>query len=338
MKPPVRTPSAPSRYDVGPSAGLAPARVPWTAGEKRRLIRALKAQAPPGDLQAELLREHLPRRTAAEILAFVHQLKGRVAREAIRTEYRRCREEQRRKRAEILAPIEVWTDLAEKLTDKLEETMTAAFSQKLTRAAEKKAHSDSSSQRDALPAPANAMRNGAASPEPPAAKSAVVLDLLMSLPEELSNLDYAGVKSHMQRSYKELTAQQPEGSRKGSDPGAGAGEQVAETPSASVSCETPPPASLSVSCMAPAELAKPSDHQERTSMSGESEQGTQETSLPSVHPSPDQSSASHGQLPLPLPGPTAAAQKQVWKDLGVCPLNLFLLPLELLSRKGDSVD
>uniref|UniRef100_K7GCW4 Small nuclear RNA activating complex polypeptide 2 n=1 Tax=Pelodiscus sinensis TaxID=13735 RepID=K7GCW4_PELSI len=343
MKPPVRTPSAPSRYDVGPSAGLAPARVPWTAGEKRRLIRALKAQAPPGDLQAELLREHLPRRTAAEILAFVHQLKGRVAREAIRTEYRRCREEQRRKRAEILAPIEVWTDLAEKLTDKLEETMTAAFSQllcpaatepvtllhslpqKLTRAAEKKAHSDSSSQRDALPAPANAMRNGAASPEPPAAsqspntgaqgepetfsvdfdkiykyfsllskdmkvpelspyESAVVLDLLMSLPEELSNLDYAGVKSHMQRSYKELTAQQPE---------------------------------------------------ERTSMSGESEQGTQETSLPSVHPSPDQSSASHGQLPLPLPGPTAAAQKQVWKDLGVCPLNLFLLPLELLSRKGD---
>lgn len=129
MKPPVRTRSAPSRYDVGPSAGLAPARVPWTAGEKRRLIRALKAQAPPGDLQAELLREHLPRRTAAEILAFVHQLKGRVAREAIRTEYRRCREEQRRKRAEILAPIEVWTDLAEKLTDKLEETMTAAFSQ-----------------------------------------------------------------------------------------------------------------------------------------------------------------------------------------------------------------
>ncbi|XP_075774296.1 snRNA-activating protein complex subunit 2 isoform X3 [Pelodiscus sinensis] len=356
MKPPVRTRSAPSRYDVGPSAGLAPARVPWTAGEKRRLIRALKAQAPPGDLQAELLREHLPRRTAAEILAFVHQLKGRVAREAIRTEYRRCREEQRRKRAEILAPIEVWTDLAEKLTDKLEETMTAAFSQvltvaatepvtllhslpqKLTRAAEKKAHSDSSSQRDALPAPANAMRNGAASPEPPAAKSAVVLDLLMSLPEELSNLDYAGVKSHMQRSYKELTAQQPEGSRKGSDPGAGAGEQVAETPSASVSCETPPPASLSVSCMAPAELAKPSDHQERTSRSGESEQGTQETSLPSVHPSPDQPSASHGQLPLPLPGPTAAAQKQVWKDLGVCPLNLFLLPLELLSRKGDSVD
>ncbi|XP_075774294.1 snRNA-activating protein complex subunit 2 isoform X1 [Pelodiscus sinensis] len=397
MKPPVRTRSAPSRYDVGPSAGLAPARVPWTAGEKRRLIRALKAQAPPGDLQAELLREHLPRRTAAEILAFVHQLKGRVAREAIRTEYRRCREEQRRKRAEILAPIEVWTDLAEKLTDKLEETMTAAFSQvltvaatepvtllhslpqKLTRAAEKKAHSDSSSQRDALPAPANAMRNGAASPEPPAAsqspntgaqgepetfsvdfdkiykyfsllskdmkvpelspyESAVVLDLLMSLPEELSNLDYAGVKSHMQRSYKELTAQQPEGSRKGSDPGAGAGEQVAETPSASVSCETPPPASLSVSCMAPAELAKPSDHQERTSRSGESEQGTQETSLPSVHPSPDQPSASHGQLPLPLPGPTAAAQKQVWKDLGVCPLNLFLLPLELLSRKGDSVD
>lgn len=41
-------------------------------------------------------------------MAFIHQLKGRVAREAIQTEYRRCLEEQRHKKAEVLAPIEVW--------------------------------------------------------------------------------------------------------------------------------------------------------------------------------------------------------------------------------------
>ncbi|KAM9120517.1 snRNA-activating protein complex subunit 2 isoform 2-T2 [Pangshura tecta] len=383
MKPPVRTRSAPTRYETGPPACHAPTRAPWTTREKRQLIKALKAQAPQGELQATLLREHLPRKSEAEILAFIHQLKGRVAREAIRMEYRRCREEQTRKEAEILAPIEVWTDLAEKLTDKLEETVTAAFSQKLTRAAEKKVLPDSSSQRDASPAPDDATRNGDAVPGPPAAaqssststdpdvhgepekfsvdfekiykylsmlsrdikvpelspcESAVVLDLLMSLPEELSNLDYDGLKSHMHRSYRALTARQPDGSRKGSDPGARAGELAADAPSVSVACERPPTANLSVSCTAPAELAQPSDNQESSSRSGECEQGTQEPPQPSVSPSSAQRSASHGQLPPPVHSPVADAQKSVWKDLGICPLNLFLVPLELLARKGDSLE
>ncbi|XP_074825919.1 snRNA-activating protein complex subunit 2 isoform X2 [Natator depressus] len=383
MKPPLRTRSAPTRYETGPPARHAPARAPWTAQEKRHLIKALKAQAPQGELQAELLREHLPRRSEAEILAFIHQLKGRVAREAIQMEYRRCREEQRCKEAEILAPIEVWTDLAEKLTDKLEETVTTAFSQKLTRAAEKKVLPNSSSQHAASPAPDDAARNGDAAPGPPAAapssststdpgvheepekfsvdfekiykylsmlsrdikvpelspyESAVVLDLLMSLPEELSNLDYDGLKRHMHRSYRELTAQQPDGSRKGSDPGASAGELAADLPSASVDCERPPTANLSVSCTLPTELAQPSDNQKRPSRSGECEQGTQETPQPSVSPSPAQHSASHGQLPPPLHSAGIDAQKSVWKDLGICPLNLFLVPLELLARKGGSLD
>ncbi|XP_032646752.1 snRNA-activating protein complex subunit 2 isoform X2 [Chelonoidis abingdonii] len=383
MKPPVRTRSAPTRYETGPPACRAPTRASWTAQEKRQLIKALKAQAPQGELQAALLQEHLPRKSEAEILAFIHQLKGRVAREAIQMEYRRCREEQTRKEAEILAPIEVWTDLAEKLTDKLEETVTAAFSQKLTRAAEKKVLPDSSSQRDASPAPDDAARNGDPAPGPPAAaqssststdpgvhgepekfsvdfekiykylsmlsrdikvpelspcESAVILDLLMSLPEELSNLDYDGLKSHMHRSYRALTARQPDGSRKRSDPGFCAGELAADAPSASVACERPPTANLSVSCTAPAELAQPSDNQERPSRSGECEQGTQETPQPSMSPSSAQHSASHGQLPPLLHSPAADAQKSVWKDLGICPLNLFLVPLELLSRKGDSLE
>ncbi|XP_050774595.1 snRNA-activating protein complex subunit 2 isoform X2 [Gopherus flavomarginatus] len=383
MKPPVRTRSAPTRYETGLPACHAPTRASWTLREKRQLIKALKFQAPQGELQAALLREHLPRKSEAEILAFIHQLKGRVAREAIQMEYRRCREEQTRKEAEILAPIEVWTDLAEKLTDKLEETVTAAFSQKLTRAAEKKVLPDSSSQRDASPAHDDAARNGDAAPDPPAAaqssststdpgvhgelekfsvdfekiykylsmlsrdikvpelspcESAVVLDLLMSLPEELSNLDYDGLKSHMHRSYRALTARQPDGSRKGSDPSSRAGELAANTPSASVACEAPPTANLSVSCTAPAEPAQPSDNQERPSRSGECEQGTQETPQPSVSPSSAQHSASHGQLPPPLHSPAADAQKSVWKDLGICPLNLFLVPLELLARKGDSLE
>ncbi|XP_073166178.1 snRNA-activating protein complex subunit 2 isoform X4 [Lepidochelys kempii] len=360
MKPPLRTRSAPTRYETGPPARHAPARAPWTAQEKRHLIKALKAQAPQGELQAEQLREHLPRRSEAEILAFIHQLKGRVAREAIQMEYRRCREEQRCKEAEILAPIE-----------------------KLTRAAEKKVLPGSSSQHAASPAPDDAARNGDAAPGPPAAapssststdpgvreepekfsvdfekiykylsmlsrdikapelspyESAVVLDLLMSLPEELSNLDYDGLKRHMHRSYRELTAQKPDGSRKGSDPGASAGELAADLPSASVDCERPPTANLSASCTLPTELAQPSDNEKRPSRSGECEQGTQETPQPSVSPSPAQHSASHGQLPPPLHSAGIDAQKSVWKDLGICPLNLFLVPLELLARKGGSLD
>ncbi|XP_043382992.1 snRNA-activating protein complex subunit 2 isoform X5 [Chelonia mydas] len=378
MKPPLRTRSAPTRYETGPPARHAPARAPWTAQEKRHLIKALKAQAPQGELQAELLREHLPRRSEAEILAFIHQLKGRVAREAIQMEYRRCREEQRCKEAEILAPIEVLTIA---VTEPL--SLLHSVPQKLTRAAEKKVLPNSSSQHAASPAPDDAARNGDAAPGPPAAapssststdsgvheepekfsvdfekiykylsmlsrdikvpelspyESAVVLDLLMSLPEELSNLDYDGLKRHMHRSYRELTAQQPDGSRKGSDPGASAGELATDLPSASIDCERPPTANLSVSCTLPTELAQPSDNQKRPSRSGECEQGTQETPQPSVSPSPAQHSASHGQLPPPLHSAGIDAQKSVWKDLGICPLNLFLVPLELLARKGGSLD
>ncbi|XP_077688429.1 snRNA-activating protein complex subunit 2 isoform X3 [Eretmochelys imbricata] len=378
MKPPLRTRSAPTRYETGPPARHAPARAPWTAREKRHLIKALKTQAPQGELQAEQLREHLPRRSEAEILAFIHQLKGRVAREAIQMEYRRCREEQRCKEAEILAPIEVLTIA---VTEPL--SLLHSVPQKLTRAAEKKVLPGSSSQHAASPAPDDAARNGDAAPGPPAAapssststdpgvreepekfsvdfekiykylsmlsrdikvpelspyESAVVLDLLMSLPEELSNLDYDGLKRHMHRSYRELTAQKPDGSRKGSDPGASAGELAADLPSASVDCERPPTANLSASCTLQTELAQPSDNEKRPSRSGECEQGTQETLQPSVSPSPAQHSASHGQLPPPLHSAGIDAQKSVWKDLGICPLNLFLVPLELLARKGGSLD
>uniref|UniRef100_A0A8C0J7R7 Small nuclear RNA activating complex polypeptide 2 n=1 Tax=Chelonoidis abingdonii TaxID=106734 RepID=A0A8C0J7R7_CHEAB len=216
MKPPVRTRSAPTRYETGPPACRAPTRASWTAQEKRQLIKALKAQAPQGELQAALLQEHLPRKSEAEILAFIHQLKGRVAREAIQMEYRRCREEQTRKEAEILAPIEVWLRERENLG-------ICKFSVDF----EKIYKYLSMLSRDIKV------------PELSPCESAVILDLLMSLPEELSNLDYDGLKSHMHRSYRALTARQPDGSRKRSDPGFCAGELAADAPSASVACESP---------------------------------------------------------------------------------------------------
>ncbi|XP_037680312.1 snRNA-activating protein complex subunit 2 isoform X1 [Choloepus didactylus] len=130
MKPPQRRRAAPARY-LGEASGPAA----WSAREKRQLLRLLQARrGQPEPNAAELSRE-LPGRSEAEIRDFLQQLKGRVAREAIQRvrpggpRGPRCQE------AQTPAPIEVWMDLAEKITGPLEEAVTAAFSQVFTIAA-----------------------------------------------------------------------------------------------------------------------------------------------------------------------------------------------------------
>uniref|UniRef100_A0A8C6R4E1 Small nuclear RNA activating complex, polypeptide 2 n=1 Tax=Nannospalax galili TaxID=1026970 RepID=A0A8C6R4E1_NANGA len=71
----------------------------------------------------------------SQIRHFIQQLKGQVVREAIRKVHPGSTEGPRRREAQLPAPIEVWIDLAEKLTGPLEEALTAAFSQVLTIAA-----------------------------------------------------------------------------------------------------------------------------------------------------------------------------------------------------------
>ncbi|KAM6167903.1 snRNA-activating protein complex subunit 2 [Erethizon dorsatum] len=130
MKPPQRRRSAPARY-LGEVSGP----VPWSLREKRQLLRLLQARrGQPEPDAAELARE-LWSRSEAEIRDFLQHLKGRVAREAIQRVLPGGPQGPRRPQAQILAPIEVWTDLAEKITGPLEEPLTAAFSQVLTIAA-----------------------------------------------------------------------------------------------------------------------------------------------------------------------------------------------------------
>ncbi|XP_012888994.1 PREDICTED: snRNA-activating protein complex subunit 2 isoform X1 [Dipodomys ordii] len=127
MKPPQRRRAAPARY-----RGEVTGPTPWNPREKRQLLRLLQARrAQPEPDAAELARE-LPSRTEAEIRDFLQHLKGRVIRETIRRE---CPQGPRRREAQPPAPIEVWMDLAEKITGPLEEALTAAFSQVLTIAA-----------------------------------------------------------------------------------------------------------------------------------------------------------------------------------------------------------
>ncbi|XP_045845798.1 snRNA-activating protein complex subunit 2 [Meles meles] len=130
MKPPQRRRAAPARYlgeVTGPTA--------WSAREKRQLLRLLQArQGQPEPDTAELARE-LPGRSEAEIRDFLRQLKGRVVREAIQRVHPGGPQGRRRRETQTPAPIEVWMDLAEKITGPLEEALTVAFSQVLTIAA-----------------------------------------------------------------------------------------------------------------------------------------------------------------------------------------------------------
>ncbi|XP_004644988.1 snRNA-activating protein complex subunit 2 [Octodon degus] len=130
MKPPQRRRSAPARY-LGEVTGP----VPWSLREKRQLLRLLMTRrGQPEPSAAELARE-LWSRSEAEIHDFLQHLKGRVARETSQRVHAGGPQGPRRSQAQILAPIEVWTDLAKKITGPLEEPLTAAFSQALTIAA-----------------------------------------------------------------------------------------------------------------------------------------------------------------------------------------------------------
>lgn len=101
----------------------------------RHLLRLLQAQRGQPEPDAAELAKELRGRSEAEICRFIQQLKGRVVREAIRKVQTGGRGGPRHGETQLPAPIEVWMDLAEKLTGPLEEALTAAFSQVLTIAA-----------------------------------------------------------------------------------------------------------------------------------------------------------------------------------------------------------
>ncbi|XP_036089685.1 snRNA-activating protein complex subunit 2 isoform X3 [Rousettus aegyptiacus] len=258
-----------------------------------------------------------------EIRDFLRHLKGRVAREANQRVHPGGPKGSRRRETQTPAPIEVWMDLAEKITGPLEEALTMAFSQVLTIAATEPIsllHSKppkptqargkllllsapggekvpSPEARGPAPeAPSNNLAGPSAAgdlevdfekiykylssisrschgPELSAAESAVVLDLLMALPEELPHLPCAALVEHMLDTYESLTAPY-------TDPSSGSQGPGAED------------------C-------------------GTGSRG-QEEALQATPQAPD--TAQRGE------------PKSTWQAAGVCPLNPFLVPLALLGH------
>ncbi|GAB5567646.1 snRNA-activating protein complex subunit 2 isoform X1 [Prionailurus iriomotensis] len=332
MKPPQRRRAAPARY-LGEVTGPAA----WSPREKRQLLRLLQArQGQPEPDATELARE-LPGRSEAEIRDFLRQLKGRVVREAIQRVHPGGPQGPRRRETQTPAPIEVWMDLAEKITGPLEEALTVAFSQVLTIAATEPVsllHSkppkptqacgkqlllsapggreDSSPETPETPGPApktsdpapkapsesladpaaegdlsvdfekiykylSAISRSCQGPELSAAESAVVLDLLLALPEELPRLPCAALVKHMSDTYLRLTAPQPDPAGEGLGP--------------------------------------------RAENGGTSPRG------------PEEASQAMPQAPENA-GPSEP--RSAWQAAGVCPLNPFLVPLEFLGQAATA--
>ncbi|XP_014118157.1 PREDICTED: snRNA-activating protein complex subunit 2 isoform X1 [Pseudopodoces humilis] len=250
MKPPRRLRFLPSRLAEAPRSPERPRRGAWGLREKRELLAALRAEARRGLPEQRLpaaLREKLPRRSEEEIRAFLVRLRGRAAREALTSKFRKFLLFRRR----IRAPIQVWQDLAETLGGGVPEgPPSAAFSQVLTVAATEPLtleHSrpprnsgipqNSGASRDSgSPPGAGGPQNPGSAPNPgnlevdfgriyeflarigaggegpplPPAESAVVLALLGSLPAQLGALGALGsLRNHFRGLWGSLRGPSP---------------------------------------------------------------------------------------------------------------------------------
>ncbi|XP_068836895.1 snRNA-activating protein complex subunit 2 isoform X3 [Capricornis sumatraensis] len=315
MKPPQRRRAIPRRYLVevtGPAA--------WRASEKRQLLRLLQARQGQPELDAAELAQELPGRSKTEIQDFLRQLKGRVAREAIQRIHSGGPKGPRRWETQTPAPIEVLAiaamepvsllhsvpskptqacgkplllsapggqeDLSPEASSPTPEapggrevpgsapkTQGPAPEASSESLAGQSAEGDFSVDFEKIYTYLSSVSRGGQGPELSAAESAVVLDLLMALPKELSRLPCATLVQHMLGMYRHLTAPQRD---------------------------------LAIGGLASG-----------TEDSGAGSRGQEET----------------GQARSQAPENAGSSQPiSSWQAAGVCPLNPFLVPLELLGQ------
>lgn len=237
MKPPPRkrTKRDLNASPVNPGRGVCQ----WPRVEQKKLLTALKelskSACPLPDINPENLRRTLSTRSAEEIQSVVDNLKNKTilfAQNKLNTEQREERK--------ALKPVEMWTNLASAVAGTVEESISKAFSQMFVVASTEPCtlkNSDppqncsparplskgisTQAAGNSIPLPVNPgmevsferiyqYLSGLSKPNEPCKltpmESAILLDLLMALPEELLLLDCSKLNKHLSEMYRYLSA------------------------------------------------------------------------------------------------------------------------------------
>ncbi|NP_001088765.1 uncharacterized protein LOC496029 [Xenopus laevis] len=411
MKPPSRRRSAPVRYEIsglGPTLRRPPPqRLAWTFREKHELLKGLKFHK--DKQEPEIL---VQGRSQSEVAAYISWLRGRAAREAIQTEYERWVHKRRSTCNQSPAPIDLWTDMASTVSEPVEETLTAAFSQMLTIAATepislkhsipsrlpggetqpappnehgKSQGSAENSQRKEPQAEASGLSASQSSlpaddaedqwtgldfekiykylskaakgeelPIISSMESAVLLCLLHSLPDQVHMLDWQPLASFLRKAYWSLnsmaqssdptTQESPSDGQEDSfnDPPSSMGHQSNQSAVGDHLGENPPNDKEN---SVDAANDKSNEDNLSTPNTPLDDQHAQENPLcdqpPQENPLAKKStgkdlSASNNSEGNPTNQNTAEDQASPkWNELKFCPLNPFLIPLDLLKQKEN---
>ncbi|KAL0612192.1 snRNA-activating protein complex subunit 2 [Plecturocebus cupreus] len=310
----------------------------------------------------------------AEIRVFLQQLKGRVAREAIQKLHPGGLLGPRRQEAQPPAPIEVWTDLAEKITGPLEEALAVAFSQVLTIAATEPItllHSRPpkptqargkplllsvpGGQKDAAPETSSSAPDAPSSaPKAPSSAPQTSGPASEKPPESLARPSTEDFTVDFENIYKYLSSfsrsgRGPELSAAGEKGDGGGGGRGIRVPGGRQGCPLIPllHPSLESAVVLDLLMSLPEelpllpctalvDHMMETYLRLTSPQPSPAGG--SLGPAAEGDGAASKAPEETRPAPEKAEPsklKSPWQTAGICPLNPFLVPLELLGRAAS---
>ncbi|XP_041094117.1 snRNA-activating protein complex subunit 2 [Polyodon spathula] len=335
MKPPPRRRGVPERFSGG---GVKPSAAPsgwtaWSPVEKKNLLRALKLQERRGveELNIEEIQRELPGHSKEQIAAFLSFLKSQVRSRVSRTVCLKRLEEKKK-----AVPIQLWTALSKEVSGTLGDSLSAAFSQVLASQLHKLQSYKVGRVLVRLPgvlqfAPLPPSQTHL-SPEQNSSgtkelslslESAVILDLILSLPEELPLLEGKELQHQLRQFYSRATASAPATrANQRPAPAPGPNQRPAPAPGASPNEET------GTGTNQRGDAAPDQDHIS-TAATNESEGANTGT-----NESQDTNTATNGSGDTAADEPTN--QESDWSRAGLCPLNPFMVPLKLLVRAGNS--
>ncbi|KAJ8254832.1 hypothetical protein GJAV_G00197840 [Gymnothorax javanicus] len=129
MKPPSRKRTAPRRFEDKGTEERRQAALPvswnaWSEQERRVLLAALGRQDAKYELDLEAIKAKIPKRSIHQIESFVQFLKGALGRKVVRL-VSQLRSSSGRDRV----PIQLWTEMAEKMAGSRMVAISSAFSQ-----------------------------------------------------------------------------------------------------------------------------------------------------------------------------------------------------------------